>query len=162
MLMAKKERLAEDPRVTEGGRRPTGVTRAAADAGDHPDPEVSDKPKRRRFTARQKLEILREADRCKKRGELGALLRREGIYSSSLSAWRRARERGELVGLKPKKRGRKSRPKDARDKQLAEKDRQIKRLERRLAQAETVIEIQKKASALLGIPLKSLDDEGND
>ncbi len=162
MLMAKKERQAEDPRVTEGGRRPTGVTRAPANDGNQPDPEVSDKAKRRRFTAKYKLEILREADRCKKHGELGALLRREGIYSSNLSAWRRARERGELAGLKPKKRGRRVKTKDARDKQIAEQDREIKRLQHKLGQAETVIEIQKKVSSLLGIPLKSLDDEGND
>ncbi len=162
MLMAKKERQAEDPRVTEGGRRPTGVTRAAADDGSRPDPEVSDTAKRRRFTAKYKLEILRKADRCTKHGELGALLRKEGIYSSNVSAWRRARERGELAGLKPKKRGRKAKPKDARDKQITQLERENRRLHQKLAQAETVIEIQKKVSALLGIPLKSLDDEGND
>jgi len=136
------------------------VTRAAG--GDRPDPEVSDRPKRRRFTAEYKLRILREADGCNKSGELGALLRREGLYSSNLAAWREARQRGELAALEPKKRGRRAKRKDARDKLLSEKDRQIKRLEQKLAQAETVIEIQKKASALLGIPLKSLDDEGND
>lgn len=148
--------------MTEGGRRPTGVTRAAIDDGSRPQPEVSDKTKRRRFTAKYKLEILRKADRCTMHGELGALLRREGIYSSNLSAWRQARERGELAGLKPKKRGRKAKAKDARDRQLAEQHREIKRLQRKLAQAETVIDIQKKVSTLLGIPLKSLDDEGKD
>lgn len=160
MLMARRDRESER-RVTEGARRATGVTRAAGDDG-RPDPEVSDKARRRRFTAKYKLEILREAERCTKSGELGALLRREGIYSSNLSAWRRARERGELAGLRPNKRGRKAKTRDARDQQLAEQQREIRRLKHKLAQAETVIEIQKKASALLGIPLNSLDDEEND
>ena len=126
-----------------------------------PDPEVSDKPRRRRFTAKYKLEILRQADRCTKHGELGALLRREGIYSSSISAWRRSRDRGELAGVKSK-RGRKAKLQDARDKKINQIERENRRLRQKLTQAETVIEIQKKASALLGIPLMSLDDEGND
>jgi len=127
-----------------------------------PDPEVSDKPRRRRFGASYKLEILREADACSKRGELGALLRREGLFSSHLTDWRRQRESGELAALKPKKRGRKPRRRDARDKQIAELDKENRKLQRKLLQAETVIEIQKKASTLLGIPLKSHDDEGSD
>ena len=163
MLMAKKrEGQAGDPRVTEGARRATGVTRASSGSGSRPDPEVSDKATRRRFTVKYKLEILREADRCTKPGELGALLRREGIYSSSLSAWRRARERGELTGLAGKKRGRRPRERDERDEQIAEQGRRIRRLERQLAQAETIIDIQKKVASMLGIPLKSIDDEGND
>lgn len=160
--MARKDRESEDRRVTEGARRASGVTRAAGEDESRADPEVSDKAKRRRFTAHYKLEILREAERCTKPGELGALLRREGIYSSNLSAWRRVRERGELAGLRQHKRGRKAKTKDARDKQLADQQREIRRLKRKLAQAETVIEIQKKASALLGIPLNSPDDDEND
>ena len=162
MLLARIDCESEDRRVTERARRASGGTRAAGEDGSRPDPEVSDKAKRRRFTAKYKLEILREADRCTKSGELGALLRREGIYSSNLSAWRRARERGELAGLRPNKRGRKAKTKDARDKQLAEQQREIRRLKHKLAQAETVIEIQKKASELLGISLNSPDDEEND
>ena len=127
-----------------------------------PDPEVTDKAKRRRFSAEYKLRVLREADQCRKPGELGALLRREGIYSSSLSRWRRQRKVGELVGLRPEKRGRKARPKDSRDQRIGELERENRRLRAKLEQTETVIEIQKKASMLLGIPLKSPDDEGND
>ena len=140
MLMAKKQRETEH----------------------RPDPEVSAKATRRRFTAKYKLEILRQTDQCKKPGELGALLRREGIYSSSLSAWRRARERGELAGLTGKKRGRKPSARDARDEQITTQGRRIKRLEQQLAQAETIIDIQKKVASMLGIPLKSLDEEGTD
>jgi len=162
MLMAKKKMEAEDSRVTEGGRRPTGETRGANHSGGRPDPEVSTKATRRRFTARYKLEILRQSDRCTKPGEVGALLRREGIYSSSLSAWRRARERGELAGLTGKKRGRKPRARDERDEQIAVQGRTIKRLEQQLAQAETIIDIQKKVASMLGIPLKSIGNEGND
>jgi transposase-like protein len=130
----------------------------SADSG-RANPEVSDKPRRRRFSAAYKLKVLRESDRCTKPGEFGALLRREGIYSSSLSAWRRQRESGELSGLKPKKRGRKAKPKDHRDKLLAEQERELKRLKRKLSQAETVIEVQKKVASLLGIPLKSVPDD---
>ena len=162
MLMAKRGKEAEEGRVPEGGRRPTGDTRPASGSGGRPDPEVSAKATRRRFTAKYKLEILRETDQCTKPGELGALLRREGIYSSSLSAWRRARARGELAGLAGKKRGRRPRARDERDEQIAEQGRTIKRLEQQLAQAETIIDIQKKVASMLGIPLKSIDDAGTD
>jgi len=160
MFMAKKDPTNEESRVTEGARRATGVTRL--DPKPPPDPEVSEKPKRRRFTAEYKRDILREADRCSKPGELGAMLRREGLYSTHLTKWRQQREKAELACLKPKKRGRKAKRKDARDKLIAEQERKIRRLKQKLAQAETVIDIQKKASLLLGIPLKSLDDEGSD
>jgi len=162
MLMAKKERETEGPRVTEGARRATGVTRAASGDGVRPDPEVSDKPKRRRFTAEYKLRILSEAEARRKPGELGALLRREGLYSSNLTAWRQARGRGELAALTPKKRGRKKTAPDARDKRIAELERETRRLRRRLEQAETIIDVQKKVASMLGIPLKSIDDAGND
>ena len=122
MLVIDQEKENEESRGTEGARRATGVAREWAEAKGPmgPDPEVTDKAKRRRFSAEYKLRVLREADQCRKPGELGALLRREGIYSSSLSTWRRQREVGELVGLRPEKRGRKARPKDSRDKRIAE------------------------------------------
>jgi transposase-like protein len=82
-------------------------------------------------------------------------MRREGLYSSTVSGWRRQRERDELAALTPKKRGRKAKPKDPRDKLISEKQREIKRLEKKLATANTIIEIQKKVSSLLGIPLNS-------
>jgi hypothetical protein len=98
---------------------------------------------------------LREADRCTKPGELGALLRREGLYTSHLSAWRAARQRGELAGLRPRARGPKAKLVDPRDRRIAELERDKQRLQARLERAEGLIEVQKKVSQLLGIPLAS-------
>jgi transposase-like protein len=115
--------------------------------------EVVAKAARRRFTAAEKLRVLREAEHCTKPGELSALLRREGLYSSHLSAWRQARQRGELAGLTPRPRGPKAKPVDPRDKKIAELERETRRLQARLERAEGLIEVQKKLSQLLGIPL---------
>jgi transposase-like protein len=113
-------------------------------AGARPDPEVEPKAKRRRFTAEYKLRILREADRCTKPGELGALLRREGLYSSNLVKWREQR----AAGLSGRKRGR--RPKDdGQAKRLAQLERENIRLRKRLRQSELIIEAQKKLARLL-------------
>src|SRR5436309_1231454 len=119
--------------------------------------EVTAKARRRRFTAAEKLQLLREADGCTKPGELGALLRREGLYSSHLSAWRAARKRGELAGLTPRPRGPKAKPVDPRDKKIAELERQTRRLQARLERAEGLIELQNKVAAILSEPLT--DDE---
>jgi transposase-like protein len=116
---------------------------------------------RRRFTVEYKLRILREADRCKQSGQLGALLRREGLYSSHLSTWRQQRDEGMLTGLTPKRRGRKANP-DA--PLIAENERlkrETRRLEAKLRQAEAIIEIQKKLSEILGIPLPPIDGNGS-
>lgn len=124
------------------------------------DPEVLEKPKRRRFSAEYKLRILQEAERCEESGQLSALLRREGLYSSNLTTWRRQFKRGALSGLAPKKRGRRAKPiDDPRDRRIRELERENERLSRRLAQAETIIEFQKKASDLLGISLLGDEDE---
>jgi transposase-like protein len=117
--------------------------------------EVVAKAQRRRFTATEKLRVLREADRCTKPGELSALLRREGLYSSHLSSWRVARRNGELAGLTPRARGPKAKPVDPRDRKIAELERETRRLQARLERAEGLIEVQKKVSQLLGIPLES-------
>jgi transposase-like protein len=117
--------------------------------------EVVAKAQRRRFTAAEKLRVLREADRCTKPGELGALLRREGLYTSHLSAWRQARQRGELAGLAPRARGPRPQPADPRDRKIAELERETRRLQARLERAEGLIAVQKKVSQLLGIPLES-------
>src|SRR2546427_4814519 len=93
--------------------------------------EVVAKARRRRFTAAEKLRVLREADRCTKAGEVSALLRREGLYSSHLATWRAARSRGELAGLAPRARGPKAKPVDPRDKKLIEQAREITRLQAR-------------------------------
>ena len=117
--------------------------------------EVAAKAQRRRFTAAEKLRVLKEADGCTKPGELGALLRREGLYSSHLATWRAARHRGELAGLTPRARGPKAKPVDPRDKKLAEQSREIARLSARLERAEGLIAVQKKVAQILGIPLES-------
>ncbi len=148
MLVMKPENENEESRGTEGARRATGVAREAAGRnGDNPDPEVTNKAIRRRFSAAYK--------------RWGALLRREGLYSSSLRTWRRQHDAGELAGMGSAKRGRKAQPKDGRDKRIAELEREAQRLQRKLEQAETVIEIQKKVSTLFGIPLKNPDQEEN-
>lgn len=125
-----------------------------------PDPEVVPTAKRRRFTTQEKVRILKEADACTEPGELGALLRREGIYSSYLSRWRRARDRGELQALRPKRRGPKSAADRGLTKELAKLQRENERLRGRLAQAEAIMEAQKKLSELLGLnPRETGNDE---
>ncbi len=125
-----------------------------------PDPEVVPTAKRRRFTRQEKMRILKEADACTEPGELGALLRREGIYSSYLSRWRRARDRGELQALSPKRRGPKSAADSGLTKELAKLRRENERLRGRLAQAEAIMEAQKKLSELLGLnPRETGNDE---
>ena len=121
-----------------------------------PDPEVVPKAKRRRFSAEYKLRILREADACDKPGEIGALLRREGLYSSLLSDWRRQRDDGALAGLSAKKRGPKPTPEARR---VADLERENARLRHRLEQAETIVEVQKKLAALLQKLPESSDEE---
>ncbi len=127
-----------------------------------PDPEVPEKPRRRQYLAEYKLRILREADECQEAGELGALLRREGLYSSLLSTWRRQREEGSLSALEPRKRGRKAKPKNPLTKRLAELERENRKLRERLEQAETIIEFQKKVSDILGIPLNTPENYESD
>lgn len=117
-------------------------------SGD-PDPEVATKARRRRFTAAYKQRILEEADRCSAPGEIGALLRREGLYSSLLSRWRQQRASGAAAALEPKKRGRKARPVDPQAKRIAELERETARLRQKLEKAETIIAVQKKLSQLL-------------
>lgn len=120
-----------------------------------PEVEVADRAKRRRFTTEYKQAILRESEDCKGAGEVGALLRREGLYSSHLAAWRSARDRGELEGVTSKLRGRKPIVKDARDQRITELERECRRLKARVEQTEALIEIQKKVSQLLGVVLPS-------
>jgi transposase len=119
-----------------------------------PEVEVPDRAQRRRYTAEYKREILRRADACKETGALGALLRAEGLYSSHLATWRRQRDAGELAGLTPQKRGRKAREVDARDRKIAEQERQIARLTSRAERAEALVELQKKVASLLGTPFE--------
>ena len=124
--------------------------------------EVVEKAKRRRFTAKDKKRILEAADRCVESGETGgvaALLRREGIYSSHLANWRQARDRGELAGLEPKKRGPRRKVLDARDLKIAALEREMAHMEVRARKAEAIIDLQKKVSEILGIQLPELPPE---
>lgn len=128
----------------------------ATPASRPPDPEVTARHARRRFTTKYKLEILRKADACTQPGEVGELLRKEGLYSSHLVNWRR----GRAEGLTAKKRGRKAAaPVDPRIKKLEQENR---RLERRLQKAEAIIVFQKKVHELLGIPLKPFVSDEDD
>lgn len=126
------------------------------------DPEVVEKAQRRRFTAEYKLRVLREAEVCSEPGEVGALLRHEGLYSSHLSAWRQQRDRGLLGAMASKRRGPKAKRNDPLAKENAKLRREKAALERKLRQAELIIDIQKKASEILGIPLKTLEDDDSD
>lgn len=126
---------------------------ALKNAPSAPDPEVAATAKRRKFSNSEKRRILEAADRCTQPGEIGALLRREGIYSSHLVAWRKLREANELGGLESKKRGRKADPTIAERRQLVQLTKENDRLRRKLAQAHLIIDVQKKVSQLLGLPI---------
>jgi transposase len=144
---------------SEPERRGGGATPALAPVAA--DPEVSSKGIRRRFSAAYKRRILQEADKCDS-GELGALLRREGLYNSNLTTWRRQRESGELSGPQPKKRGKKPNP----DKPLIKENERLRRenmrLEKRLRQAETIIDVQKKLCDVLGLTVPPIKQNESD
>jgi transposase len=116
--------------------------------------EVLAKAERRRFTAEYKVKVLRETDRCKQPGEIGALLRQEGLYWSNLTTWRKQRESGELAGLSARKRGPQRREKNPLAERVRELERDNMRLKRRAERAEGIVELQKKVSEILGIELE--------
>jgi Transposase. len=124
-----------------------------------PDPEVAATAKRRQFSSSEKRRILAAADHCSEPGAIGALLRREGIYSSQLATWRKQREATERAALEPKKRGRKADPAIAEARRVAELTKENDRLRRKLAQAHTIIDVQKKLCTLLGLPTAADLDE---
>ncbi len=121
--------------------------------------EVTAKPTRRRYTADYKHRILREAVACTRPGELGALLRREGLYSSNLTVWRKQRERREIEGLSQKKRGPSSKEKNPLAAKVATLERENRRLRARSERAEGLVELQKKVSEILGIELKHNEEK---
>jgi transposase len=121
-----------------------------------PDSEVQPKARRRQYSAEYKRQILQEYEACQQLGEKGALLRREGLYSSHITTWRRQRERGKLEGLAPQKRGPKADPQAA---EIARLQRENERLRKRLEQAELIIEVQKKVSQILGIPVEKQEPD---
>ncbi len=127
-----------------------------------PEPEVEEKATRRRFSAEYKLQVLREIESCPE-GGIGAILRREGLYSSHIITWRKQRDQGMLSGLAPKKRGPKTKKrKDPIALENAKLRREAERLKQRLEQAEKIIAVQKKVSEILGIPLRTPEDEERD
>ena len=156
---------------TEGGRRPTGVPAAAGakispgtdstipnPAPVRPDPQVLERPVRRSFTKAYKLDVIRQIDACTKDGQVGEILRREGLYSSNVSGWRVQYKQGRLQTPASGKCAAKPASQNLRVSQL---QRENARLQARLQQAELILEIQKKASEILGISLKTFDNEGS-
>jgi transposase len=137
-----------------GGRRPTVVA-----APTPASPELSARPRRRSFTAQDKLRILADTDRAAETGGIGAVLRREGLYSSALTDWRRQRDAGAFGALAPAKRGPKAAKPNPLTAELARLQRDNARLALRLTRAEAIIELQKKVAELLGIPLAPSEHE---
>ena len=147
--------------VSQGARRGTGETPGSADPAQPPgtDSEVVPRARRRQFSNADKRRILEAADRCTKPGEIGALMRREGVYSSSLSTWRRQREAADLAALAPQKRGPKVDANRAEALHIAQLTRENERLKHHLDKAMLVIEVQKKVAALLGNPIDDKPDK---
>jgi transposase-like protein len=154
MPNANAQTIAAAGAGTAEGRRPTVVAAPAA-----ANPELSDRPRRRTFTAKEKLRILQEADLATGAGEIGALLRREGLYSSALTDWRRQRDAGILDGLAPARRGPKVSDPNPLTAELAKAQQENAKLRLRLERAEAIIDLQKKVSDLLGIPLAPIDSD---
>lgn len=148
MPMLPTQNDAEAGAAAGGGRRPT-VVAAPASAS----PELSARPRRRTFTARDKLRILAETDRAAETGGIGSILRREGVYSSTLCDWRRQRDAGAFGALTPVKRGPKTTVPNLLLAEVASLRKDNAHLTRRLARAEAIIVVQKKLADLLGIPM---------
>jgi transposase-like protein len=150
--------VRREPERSESERSATG-SKADPDLTAHPDPEVVAQAKRRSFTADYKQRILSEADRAKGSGGVGALLRREGLYSSLLATWRRERASGVLPSLAQQKRGPKSK-RDPIQEEIQKLQKDNARLTEQLRKAEIVIDVQKKVGALLGWPTPATDPDG--
>ena len=145
--------LPPDAREGPKARSAAGPSRGAGTTA--PNPEVAAKPRRRGFTAEYRLRILEEAERCTKSGEVGQLLRREGLYSSHLTAWRKARHDGALRGLASKRRGAKPKARNPLEPKVRELESKVTRLEKELHQAHTILDVQEKVAGLLGFDLES-------
>ncbi len=139
-------------RMKESGSAPAPME-AKRSAAAPPDPEVVDKPTRRRFSPSYKQRLVEEADRCTEPGEVGRLLRREGLYSSHLTTWRKAARQGSLMGLS-KKRGRKAIEHNPLDAKVQKLERECARLEKELHKAHLIIDVQGKVAGLLGLSLE--------
>jgi transposase len=168
--MGKKEVMVVNPKANaeemEGARRATGISSAAPAREPRginavPDPEVSEKASRRKFSAEYKRRIIREAAVCQEPGQLGALLRREGLYYSNLITWRKQVEKGVLDALSSRKRGPKISKPDPSARRILEQEKEIQKLRSRLRKAELIIEAQKKIAALFQSPLDPQDEENS-
>ena len=166
--MEKKEIIVANlkPRVEgmEGARRATGISSTAVLRGSEvktvvPNPEVPEKASRRNYTAEYKRRILREAEVCKEQGQVGALLRREGLYFSNLTAWRRQAEQGTLDALSSKKRGPKARKPDSSVRRIIEQEKEIQKLQAKLRKAELIIDAQKKIAEIFQLTRDQTDGE---
>ena len=161
-LVAPKRRDSERSELSRSGR---ATSPAAAAGGLQPmragsDPEVIDRAARRRYSAAYKKGVLQEADHCGP-GGIAALLRREGLYSSHLTTWRKQRETGEIAGLQPRKRGKKPIVRNPLVGEVARLQRENDGLKKRLKQAETIIDVQKKLCEMLGLPVATVNEDGN-
>lgn len=147
----------------EGAHRATGGSPSAGGSERTeflpPDPEVSAQQSRRKFTAHYKLRVLKEIESCSEPGQIGQLLRREGLYFSNLTTWRRQLDQGLLEVMSPKKRGRKNKKNNPLAQRIAQLEKENRRLEQRLKQAEIIIDAQKKISEILGIRQDNIDPE---
>ena len=153
----------ERSEAERSGGTPGGAAGAPPPAAPQPeDPEVLEKAQRRQFPAEYKLRILAEVERATQPGEIGEILRREGLYSSHLITWRRQHDEGALSGLEPKKRGRKAKEVHPLARKLAEAEAKNRKLEKRLREAQIIIEFQKKVADVLGIPLNRPENEEPD
>jgi len=166
--MEKKEimvmNLDQKDEEMEGAHRATGISssdtsRKYRDTPIVPDTEVTEKATRRSFTAEYKRRILREADACKEQRQIGALLRREGLYYSNLDTWHRQAERGTLDALSSKKRGPMPRKPDQSVRRIKEQEKEILKLRARLKKAELIIEAQKKITEIFQISLDQQQEE---
>jgi transposase-like protein len=153
----------------EGGTQVLKATGVLPSAGElvkmrilPSDPEVPVNKHRRKLTAAYKLNILRQAGACKENGQIGILLRREGLYSSCLTRWRRQREQGILAAIAPQKRGRKSAEKNPLVDEVGQLKKENQQLRKKLWQAERIIEVQKKISEILGFGQNPENSKGND
>jgi transposase len=160
-IQTKKRQKAPVMGLTQGARRATGVNPITGKS-DRLDPEVSEMKTRRRFTAKYKLMILQQADACTEAGQIGALLRREGLYFSNITTWRKQRSEGLLNAMKSKKRGRKAKEQNPLRPKVAELEKENERLKRRLTEAHTIIEVQKKLSEMLEIFPDDQETSGKD
>jgi transposase-like protein len=167
--LIKRETGMDAPERSEGERsepsRSGGasipVAAAASKDSGVANPEVNSKAVRRRFSATYKRRILQEADQCGP-GGIAALLRRQGLYSSHLTTWRKLRETGEIAGLEPRKRGKKPVPRNPLAAENERLRRETQRLQKRLRQAETIIDVQKKLCDLLGLTVPPIEQNGSD